>query len=742
MQRGEILERERRSQARLSEIIAVDRRGHARAGARRTRAALERGRRAAVRRRAPTCSVKSSPRRGRSSRAPRWAPRSPARWPIAAVGATRLSVHLADVEWRARARRPDLPVRGRRDGVLHGPDEPHAAHRGSLAHRVAPRARRSSPPPTGSSSSTDGPHHAVQPPFVELWRIPPDVARVGRRRACARAHARRQLRDPDAFLAQGAASSTRSRRRRASTCWSSRTAACFERYSVPQRMDGESRRPRVELPRRHRAQAAEQQLVHHAYHDALTVPAQPVAASRTAGRSISRDAARRRRHRSRCSSSTSTTSSSSTTALGHAVGDELLWRWRERLARLRAPGRHRRAARRRRVHRAARRHIEHASDADARGRAHPAGARSGRSCSTGRSCSSAPASASRCPARRLRRPTTLLRDADIAMYRAKAQRQGRATSVFDRAMHARAVARLQLETRPAAARSSASEFAHPLPAGRLAAHGARSPAWRRSCAGSIPSAASCRPTSSSPWPRRPDSSCRWASWVLREACRAARRLAARAPGAADMRDRREPVARASSRSRTSLATWSRRCRASGLPPRLPRARDHRERADAERESRRSSTLARAARHSACGSRSTTSAPATRRSATCTASRSTCSRSTARSSSDIGRGRRATRRSCAPIVALAHNLGTGGGRRGSGDAEQLASCSGVGCDLVQGYLFGGALSARRWRSAFRRTCWCRLVARGEHHAVGAPRHDAQPRQPSPSSPGHVLDARAS
>ena len=116
------------------------------------------------------------------------------------------------------------------------------------------------------------------------------------------------------------------------------------------------------------------------------------------------------------------------------------------------------------------------------------------------------------------------------------------------------------------------------------------------------------------------------AWVLEEACRQlmewradglvsptftmAVNLSARQLAQADLVEQRR------GRARTHR-------RAAGA--RLPR--DHRERADGRDDDRGAST--RSAR-SACGSASTTSAPATRRSATCGGSRSTRSRSTARS----------------------------------------------------------------------------------------------------------------
>ena len=113
-------------------------------------------------------------------------------------------------------------------------------------------------------------------------------------------------------------------------------------------------------------------------------------------------------------------------------------------------------------------------------------------------------------------------------------------------------------------------------------------------------------------------------WVL---ARPAARLAALAA-----RRRPAPALRCRSTSRRASSpqpdlAGARRARARRRPASSPRAlvpRDHRERAHARRApSAPVATLRAPASDRACGSRSTTSAPATRRSATSSASRSTC-----------------------------------------------------------------------------------------------------------------------
>ena len=94
----------------------------------------------------------------------------------------------------------------------------------------------------------------------------------------------------------------------------------------------------------------------------------------------------------------------------------------------------------------------------------------------------------------------LLRQSGIAMYSAK--RHGRGEfAFFDSAMNEGAEVRFSLEadsrerSRETNSRCTTSLSSTSRPAG--------SPAWRRSCAGRIPSSAAYRPTSSFRWRRRP-----------------------------------------------------------------------------------------------------------------------------------------------------------------------------------------------------------------------------------------------
>ena len=111
--------------------------------------------------------------------------------------------------------------------------------------------------------------------------------------------------------------------------------------------------------------------------------------------------------------------------------------------------------------------------------------------------------------RRPRRPDGLLRDADLAMYVAK--RNGKARlRAFAPEMHEQAIRRLEV----------ASELRGAIDDGQLVlfyqpivdvADRARSSAPRHSCAGTIPTAGSSPPATSSPSPRPPGSSSRSAA---------------------------------------------------------------------------------------------------------------------------------------------------------------------------------------------------------------------------------------
>ena len=97
-------------------------------------------------------------------------------------------------------------------------------------------------------------------------------------------------------------------------------------------------------------------------------------------------------------------------------------------------------------------------------------------------------------------PDALLRDADLALYAAKAAGKDR-YALFDASMHAGVEGRLELEADLSAALRERAALPA-LPANRRPARAGSWPVWRRSSAGATHSAASWDPTASSRWPRR------------------------------------------------------------------------------------------------------------------------------------------------------------------------------------------------------------------------------------------------
>ena len=198
--------------------------------------------------------------------------------------------------------------------------------------------------------------------------------------------------------------------------------------------------------------------------------------------------------------------------------------------------------------------------------------------------------------------------------RGDVHRQGRRArgrfAVFDPTMHAadrgapRADRRAGARHRPQRARRAATSRSSTCDTG------ARSSASRPSSAGGIRPAGWSRRTSSSRWPRRPGSILPLGRWVLRRpaARPRARQATCRPDGPLHERQR---LGRAAPGSRTSSTRSSRSSRAPASSPaswcsRSPRAAMIRD---------TQATIAKlddAARARACGSRSTTSAPATRR----------------------------------------------------------------------------------------------------------------------------------
>ena len=207
-------------------------------------------------------------------------------------------------------------------------------------------------------------------------------------------------------------------------------------------------------------------------------------------------------------------------------------------------------------------------------------------------------------------PTTLLRDADIAMYRAKAPARPRYARLRRRRCTPSA-RRAPARSRPTcAARSSATSCAlHYQPIVDLGRR-ARSSASRRWCAGSIPSRGLVAARRVHPARRgdRPDRADR--RWVLREACRPGAPPGRRAGAAATRSDRASTCRRASSQQ-PDLAddVAERRSPTPAWPPTASCSRSPRACSMQRRRGRRSRRLGRC-KGSASGWRSTTSAPAT------------------------------------------------------------------------------------------------------------------------------------
>jgi len=687
VQAGELLARERRSQARLSEIIeSID------------EGMLVLGRDGRV-----MLWNTAAERLSRRTRTAVIGQKLDAAWPQLArtalgatlassladrgVGATRLAVHLTDLDGE---RVLDVRTFPFEDGItLFFTDQTNLTRRTEDLSRTASLLGATLESTADGILAADGMGHITlfNRRFVELWRIPKDIAE-SRDDDRALAHMVKQLRDPEAFL------------RKVHELYASPEAESFdelefndgrvfERYSVPQRMDGGSAGRVWSFRDVTQRKAAERQLLHDAFHDALTF---------LPNRSRFTELLRRSIGRARLDEQYSFAMlfldldrfKVVNDSLGHAVGDQLLVAVARRLEQCVRPG-----------DTVARLGgdeftvlIDNTSSVNDATRVaerimielqrpfYLQGQDVFVSASIGIALSGTG----------YHMPDDLLRDADLAMYRAKANGKSR-YEVFDQKMHAHAVALLQLETdlRLAIEREEFRILYQPvisLRTGRIAGVEALV-RWEHPQRGLV------SPDDFLTVAEETGLVVPMGNLVLREACIRMAEWRRENPVASDVTISVNLSARQFSHP-DLVARVTESLQASGLPPQCLRL-EFTESVLIEREGPVIDTFAKL---HALGIRLDLDDFGTGYSSLGYLHRFDLDglkidRSFVSNIGPDGEGSEIVR----TIVALANNLGMEVIAEGVETHGQVSVLQGVGCDLVQGYLFGGALNAAEMAERF-------------------------------------------